>query len=207
MWLKPGGSKNKRCRYLVDMAELPPIVALEGIFAYSSDPAPDIHGNVNPAYRDLVVEGEDGVARSAYEALKKLDGHPVRLIIHHVPDTPPNPHRWGGGACMWQTKGTCPFGHHDHPSRLFAFEGEGILNFTLDHAAMDGGWELERGEDSTTIPLGWTLVGHRARILAVPLMEGAGLAENMADISSLTDRLTQAEQILRSLKGLAEKNE
>lgn len=189
------------------MEKLPPIIALEGIFVYSNEPAPDIHGNVNPAYRDLVVRGGDGIVRSAYEALKGLDDHPVRLFIHHVPDTPPSPGRWGGGSCQWQGTGACPFGHHDHPARLFAFEGEGILNFTLDHAAMTGGWELERGEDSITIPLGWTLVGHRARLLAVPLVEGVGLAENMADISALTDRISHAEQILRSLRGLAEVGE
>lgn len=159
------------------MADLPPIIFLDGQFFYGPDPAPDRHGDVNPMYRDLRVRTTEGES-SVYEALRALDGQAVRLLAHHHP-TP------------------------NHRGDLFFFEGEGLLHFTLDHREMTGGWELEDDGNSTTIPLGWTMNGHRGRLVVVPKMTEQGLIDNMADVSGLVDRLQNATAVLRSLRGLA----
>lgn len=111
--------------------------------------------------------------RDVYAGLLPLVGRRIQFAAHHVPDSPPNPARWGGGCCRWEPA-ECPFGHRQNPARLFVINGEGVLGHDLPH-----GWFLEQFDGTRlALPLVEALQGHDARVLAATQMS----VEKMRDI-------------------------
>jgi hypothetical protein len=181
-------------------------VLLEGVFFLGEDPYPDAHGTVREGFLNLWVKLGEQTPRSVYEALRPFLGERVRFAAHHVPQMPLDPGRWGGGSCLWEPGGHCPYGHHSNPTGLFNFTGEGVLVYDLDHGTCTGGWWLEQFDGNRTmLPLAHALSGHHGRVAVATAMtvedmraslEEAGdvgsveaIGEKVADLRDLVERL------------------
>jgi hypothetical protein len=184
-------------------------ILLEGLFYPSEDPYPDANGVLRDGFNDLLVKPDSGPVQSVYETLKPFIGERVQIAVHQLPDSPPNLARWGGGSCFWQDAGHCPFGHHEHPHRLFNVSGQGFLIYDLDHGKSEGGWWLEEPNGNRLmLPLALALTGHRARVatataLSVEEMRDAlaasgeldsieGIGNRVSDLKDLVSGLGQA---------------
>lgn len=146
-------------------------ILLEGVFYTSDEPYPDSNGVVRDGWASLLVQQEGGAPESVYETLRPFVGQRVQIAVHHLPDMPPNPTLWGGGSCLWQNAGHCPFGHHQNPFQLFNVSGQGFLEYDLDHTKGEGGWwltKLDGGREM--LPLQHVLAGHRGRIACATAM-------------------------------------
>lgn len=159
------------------------ILLLEGIFYLGPNLYPDSVGNTGRGFRDLWVQEAEGHPHSVYDALEPFLDKQVVFSAHHLPTTPINPALWGGGSCLWEGKGDCPFGHHKHPTRLFNQSGEGYLvnNLVIDPGGQTaaGGWWLEKFDGMTErLFFDDAMVGHRGRIAVAEMLS----VEQMRDV-------------------------
>lgn len=100
-------------------SELKAIVeVLEGVFYCE-------HGN-------LFVPGRDAPVA---DILEPFIGSEVMVAVHHHPSKPlADTDEWGAGSCMWRPTGACPYGHHEHPRKLYQAHLKGVLRLE------DGNW-------------------------------------------------------------------
>ena len=141
------------------MTNTSPIVLLEGLFT------------TNESGDDLFVQSDRGRS-SVSEHLVPMLGQQVRLAAHHLPSNPINPARWGGGSCEHQG-GICPFGHHQDPTRMYSFAGEGVLK-----RSHHGKWLLSTFEGQLLVPQLDDLCGHWGRVACVSVTA----VERMRDV-------------------------
>ena len=122
-------------------------------------------------------------------------GVPVHVVIHHVPKTPLDKSRWGGGCCHWQPA-ECPAGHHKDPGHLLHFDASGILQATSFYENGDPKRFALLQPDGQTVDLPLQgLLGHDARIILV--VKGVG-TEDQGDLINSAQKL---QETLRSLQG------
>lgn len=126
----------------------------------------------------MVADEFEGT-RDVGTLLTKFVGQRVQLMAHHRPTEPHDPTRWGGGCCLFERAGHCPFGHHDAPQQLFAVQLSGVLRRD------QGAWSVERDVDTFELHLDF-LVGHRGQIL---VLRPANLAEIDDKVASLQGSL------------------
>lgn len=87
---------------------------------------------------------QDGSQLNLSEILSGYEGRFVQTVIRHFPEGPLNPELWGGGCCKWQPS-ECPFGHSEHPSKLYADASKGVLTrdnqqWKVGHSALRFDW-------------------------------------------------------------------
>lgn len=135
--------------------------------------------------------------------LTPLLGQQVRLAAHHLPADPIDPIRWGGGSCAYQASGVCPYGHHQDPTRMYSFSGEGVLG----QSGSD--WTLTRFDGvQVQVGLGF-LEGHRGRVACAPLFDveamrdavvSSGMGADLgADLGVRADELRSMLERLRRM--------
>ncbi len=107
----------------------------------------------------MVADEFEGT-RDVETVLTNFVGQRVQIMAHHRPNEPHDSTRWGGGSCLFERAGHCPFGHHDAPQQLFAVQASGILRRDQD------GWSLDRGAETLELHLS-LLVGHRGQIIVL----------------------------------------
>ena len=182
-------------------------ILLEGVFYLSDTPCPDMNGVVCEGFNHLLVHQHDGTTPSVYDALKPFIGERVRVSMHHLPQMPINPTRWGAGSCLWEGTGVdCPFGHAKDPSRLFNIAEEGVLAFDLDHTKNSGGWWLETFE-GRRIPLlmAYALGGHQGRVAVATAMSVEQMRESLEksggldSVEALGSKVTDLRDLLSRL--------
>ncbi|MFA6234556.1 MAG: hypothetical protein WC824_10295 [Bacteroidota bacterium] len=154
-------------------------------------------------YRDekscLCAKSMNGEISIVEDILKSIQDKEIQFAMHHLPDFPLDPKRWGGGCCLWEPSGKCPAGHHENPGFLLSIAGKGILRFS------DTGWHLitSEGED-ISIPL-HQMEGHTGRIVAVSILEfkttvNPGTLESIgAQAKQLQDTLGQFQELLQRI--------
>lgn len=173
-------------------------ILLEGVFYTSEEIYPDSKGQISEGFCDLRVQGQK---KSVYETLASFVGQRVRIAIHQLPEMPPDLLRWGGGSCLWQDAGHCPFGHHETPHRIYNVSGEGILLYDLDHKANSGGWWIQRFDGVQEIlPLAHALVGHRGRVACATVLT----VEEMRDAVTNAGDFGTVEGLGRHVEDLRE---
>lgn len=179
-------------------------ILLEGLFFLSEDPYPDSKGRLRPEVTDLQVITPGGAKKSVYATLRPLVGQRVYFAGHHVPPNPPDPARWGGGACYWQPAALCPFGHHKNPHRLFNLTAQGVLVYDLDFESASGGWWIHADDGGKVIlPLSMALPGHAGRVLgatdmSVEQMRDAAMKGGI-NVEGLGQRITDLQDLLGEL--------
>ena len=117
---------------------------------------------------DLFVPGRP---ESLSKILNGFQGQEVLATIHHNPPDPPDMFHWGVGCCMWEPTGSCPYGHHQDPSKLYHLQLEG----TLRQEGPD--WYI----DTTLVDLA-PLEGHRSRLVIVLKEPPAELTDSIMDM-------------------------
>lgn len=122
----------------------------------------------------MVADEFEGT-RDVESVLTKFVGQRVRLMAHHRPNEPHDSRRWGGGSCLFERAGHCPFGHHDSPHNLFAVQASGVLRREHD------GWIVEHDGQSLELHLG-LLVGHRGQILVLRPANIVGIDDRVASV-------------------------
>lgn len=117
------------------------------------------------------------------EALAGYEGDMVHVVLRHLPEAPLRPDSWGGGCCRWEPS-ECPFGHHDHPRKLYADASKGVLS------REDQQWKV----GPSVLRLDW-MVGHHGQfILFSPKpVDAEGLI-------GMTQSLSDLKQVLESLR-------
>lgn len=188
-------------------------ILLEGIFYHGDNPYPDAHGVVRDGFRDLLVAPSAGATQSVYEALKPLVGRRVQLAVHHVPNMPIDPTRWGGGCCHWETLGDCPFGHRRNPTSLYNVADSGVLVYDLDHSSASGGWWLETFDGNRImLPLAHVLPGHYGRVAAATLDAVDEMRDALAELGQLgsveeiVSKATDLQGVLDRLRTLVKED-
>lgn len=145
------------------------IIMLEGIF-YAED---DL----------LYVQRDDGTKQDVFSELESLKDRPVRFAATHVPPHGKITDEWGGGSCYWKPSGWCPAGHHENPSKVLVWTGDGLLSRENEK------WFISSFDGSKNeIPLA-LLAGHYSRITAAP----TDAVERMRDV--LSSQMGAAEQV------------
>lgn len=141
-------------------------------------------------FRAILLEGvfyqRDGVLYCASDKgeqpvwanIEPMLGTRIRIAAHHLPPNPPDPNRWGGGCCLWESVGYCPAGHHTAPMSLHNFSEEGVLR---QEGAV---WSLLdfRGHEHALDMVRW-LNGHHARIAAATLLDVEQMRESLDSLS------------------------
>jgi hypothetical protein len=147
----------------------------------------------------VVIEGTFGgqvtVDMSVRDALSPLVGVRVRLAAHHLPSTPIDPTRWGGGSCSFQPN-PCPFGHHADPTRMYSFSDEGVLGEDGD------GWTLTRFDGRVVRAALSNLDGHRGRVVAAPVVDVEAMRDTVSASGVGADLGVRADQIRAVLERL-----
>ncbi len=135
---------------------------------------------------------------SVDDAIAEFVGTRVRLAAHHLPADPVDPTRWGGGSCTYQPD-PCPFGHHDDPTRMYSYSGEGVL----DRDGRD--WTITRF-DGTVDRVGVrALVGHRGRVAVAPVVDVDAMRDAVAASGVGSDLGVRADELRRVLERLRRK--
>ena len=154
-------------------------------------------------YRDetssLMARAPEGKVSAVDQVLGRLENLEIQFAMHHLPEMPLIPDRWGGGCCMWQASGKCPAGHHENPSFLLSIAGRGVLRRQED------GWHLAtfEGED-ISIPL-HQMEGHMGRIAAVTIIDLNKLRDSISSIDlekidTVGIQATQLQEVLGQLQ-------
>lgn len=157
-------------------------VVIEGIFAV----------DLNDGQRTFVAY--EGQSIFVDDELSPLQGRNVILSAHHVPPSPIQPEKWGGGCCYWEPTGKCPAGHRENPSFLLDFCARGVL------LRQDRKWLIRREDESVVeVPLS-LLVGHSSRILIATVFDPAKRVSDIENLESqvgdLRDMLIQLQEIV-----------
>jgi hypothetical protein len=175
---------------------------LEGIFYRSGTPYPDAKGALKDGFEDLRVQPPTGHSVPVYDALKEFVGRKIRLSAHQMPTKPIDPARWGGGCCLWQPVGYCPYGHHKRPGRLYNQAGEGELVYKK----CSGGWALRDPDGAwEMVPLSHALDGHVGRIVVATVLSPEQLREAVSGLptpevmAELEDRITGLQSLVGKL--------
>lgn len=153
----------------------------------------------------LMVADESDGTMSVEQLLQRFAGDLVQVVAHHLPLEPHDAARWGGGSCLFEKAGHCPFGHHEHPNLLFTLQASGILR------RIDDGWEVASDKGVTRLDL-HHLVGHRGQlvVLRAPALEeieermrkvNEGVPEEMS-LDDLTAKLHDARDLLTTINRL-----
>lgn len=139
----------------------------------------------------LFAKPPSGSAVSVEDTLAVVLGREVQLAMHHLPEYPLVPDKWGGGCCLWQSIGKCPAGHHDNPSYLMSMTGRGILR--CEGAA----WFLTTFEGTGVVLPLEQLEGHHARIAAVTILDLEKMKDALSgfDIDKVETIGVQAKQL------------
>lgn len=153
-------------------------------------------------YRDdlrLMVADEFEGTRDVDAVLAKFEGQHVRLLVHHRPLNPPDNSRWGGGCCLLQNTGHCPFGHHEDAGRVFAFSCAGTLE------REGSGWRIKGIEGPLDVPLE-SLIAHRGQIILLRSPDLDALQDKVDSLdpsnlkgSSIDDLYTRLNEIRDTL--------
>lgn len=130
-------------------------------------------------------------------------GQQVRFAAHHLPPSPPDLTKWGGGCCQWQHLGHCPAGHERRPGYLYNVTGEGTLwaerkrprhSRGLQTDGLVHDWFLETF-DGSRLPLELgQLEGHDGRVACVSLVDAETMREIVAKAGAEAVGI-QAQQI------------
>lgn len=153
----------------------------------------------------LMVADEFDGTREVRQAFDPFVGHQLRVLAHHRPPEPVSDTLWGGGACMYESVGECPFGHHANPRHLYTFQQAGELAYR------------PKGRDSwsvgeTRIDVEY-LVGHRSQITIINKPDLESIREKVesfnpgnlegASVDDLIDRVGSLRDYLSHLQDLA----
>lgn len=158
-------------------------ILLEGVFYVTDD------GD------DLMVQPPSGEDQKVADVLEPLLDKQVQFAVHHVPPMPPDPRRWGGGACLFQPA-LCPAGHHQRPNWLYNVSGQGTL------IRSGNGWALEKFDGSRTeLQLHLYLTGHQGRVAAATMFSVEEMRDKLAQSGNLdsVDALGSKASDLRDL--------
>jgi len=166
-------------------------------------------------FRTTLVEGDfylkdaclmvpyQGQVVNVDELLAPMVGEEIQLAIHHVPPSNPDPTKWGGGCCHYQTVGKCPAGHHEDPFRLLNVHGQGVLR----HDPFDSrcSWWLDKFDGSRQDFHIYLLAGHHSRLAAATVFDVEKMREALgvagsAQIEDLGVRATNLKEILDQLQ-------
>lgn len=152
----------------------------------------------------LMVADEFEGTRDVETILRKFVGEHVRILAHHLPTQPHDSSRWGGGSCLFEAAGHCPFGHHEDPRQLFTLSVSGQLS-------EDGGWCAKMGDDVAGLHLN-LLVGHRSQLVLVRPADVAAIDERIRNVhegdpkdltmDELLTKLTDARDLLADINRL-----
>jgi hypothetical protein len=175
---------------------------LEGIFYQDDD-------------EGLMVTPAKGPAIKVIDALLRLNERNVQISVHHLPEMPPDPTRWGGGCCLWEQQvdrfsthdgqAFCPFGHHKHPTKLLNVVAQGVMHYESGFYPSESRVIIHQF-DGTTVDFqdafSGYLPGHRGRIAVATVVDiekmreallksgGLGMVEGMGGrINDLKDML------------------
>lgn len=166
-------------------------ILLEGLFFLAED----------RHFRDILVQTPTGI-QPLYAALCPLIGQRVYFAVHHVPSDPIDPSRWGGGSCLWQPAARCPFGHHEHPTRLFNLTAQGMLTYAFDPDTNSEGWSIACLDGSRVVlPLATCLPGHTARVAAATVLSVEQMRDSAGAAGMNVEGLGQRVTDLRDLVG------
>lgn len=168
------------------------VIILEGLFALSNE------GHIQ-------VHQADGQVVDVLDQLMPLVGQRVRIALHHVPPSPPDPNRWGGGCCHWQPS-KCPAGHHVEPASLHNVSFEGLF------LVRDSRFEVVHLNGKVHSVAFGLLLGHDARIAAASLLDVAAMRESLekqglADVETLGGQAKDLREILARFKAHVTKGE
>lgn len=153
----------------------------------------------------LMVADEIDGTRCVDEELSRYEGVEVRVLAHHRPAEPHDPARWGGGCCLLQASGACHFGHHEDATRLYTFNGVGILRAEGPQWLLAGA----SGDDELLVGM---LEGHRSQIVLTTIPNLEGIDEKIrsfdpstlegATLEELTEKLTEMRDFLAEVDRL-----
>jgi len=164
-------------------------------------------------YRDgehrLMVADEFEGALDVVKALERVLGEEVRLLAHHRPREPHDKERWGGGCCVLENTGECPFGHHVNPQSLYMFNEVGVLCVEGPRFFLD---TEDEGRKECSVDL---LTGHRSQIVVTSIPNLDEIEEKVRSfdpsnieeptIENLTERITEIRNFLIELDDLKNK--
>lgn len=142
--------------------------------------------------RRLMVADEFEGTRDVGAELRQYLGKEIRLIAHHRPFEPVNVNEWGGGCCMFENVGYCPFGHHEDSRRAFSFNVCGVLR------EQDDQWFLEQETEQVECFMEF-LVGHRSQIIITTVPDLASLEERIAAVTSDSPEGKTIEEIQQQI--------
>lgn len=109
---------------------------------------------------------EGGSFRSVEDALAPLVGQNVKVALHYVPEGLDSG-KPGFGSCLHPHR--CPV-HTQKPGVMFNFQGEGLLEKSGEV------YHLRTFQGIVSLPLN-SLLGHRGRVLASPVMDVGKMRE------------------------------
>jgi hypothetical protein len=152
----------------------------------------------------LMVADELDGTRAVEAEVAHLEGREVRLLAHHRPVEPHDAARWGGGCCMHESAGRCPFGHHEEASRLYLFNEVGTFRIE------DSRWMV--GGETPTECLVDFLTGHRSQIVITSIPDLEKIEEKVksfdpsglenATLDELTDKLSEMRDFISEVQRL-----
>lgn len=154
--------------------------------------------------RIMVADEYDGT-RDVIEDLSPYFGQTFRLLAHHRPTEPVDNTRWGGGCCLYESSGFCPFGHHANPQHLYTFQAVGVLECGGDTIRVVG-------EETKTPELAY-LVGHRSQIVMINRPDMGDIDEKVksfdpsglenASVDELIERASALRDFITEIQSLA----
>jgi len=152
----------------------------------------------------LKVADEYDGAVDVFKALESVVGDETRLLAHHRPLEPIDEKRWGGGCCLYEPAGHCPFGHHERPQDLYTFNEIGKLRVEDE--------KLFVGDGECFVEY---LVGHRSQIVITTIPDVDEIDEKVKSfdpsnienptLENLTERLSDLREFLFDLNKLKNK--
>ena len=131
----------------------------------------------------LRIEGPSGEGESVEDLLAPYLGRYVHLILRHASSGPVDLSLWGGGCCKWYPS-PCPFGHGDHPQRLYGVSLSGVLE------NRSGGWSV----GPTALRFDW-MNGHNGQLI---LFSPQPVESDT--LVGMTNALTSLREVMESLK-------
>jgi len=144
---------------------------------------------------DLFVQDKQGPDASVSESLEPFLNQKIQIAAAHLPPTPVDPKKWGGGCCMWEP-GECPAGHHHNPGYLVLMEAQGVITFE------DGQWAVLTDEGKRVeVPVAM-LLGHTAQVAVVTLFNSKDLSQegSLEDIEEMGQELEEMMGTLHQLQ-------
>lgn len=149
----------------------------------------------------FMVQPYRGQKACVKDTLDALRGENVRIAIQHLPQMPLDPQSWGGGSCLHQQRGYCPFGHHKDPHSILNFVAEGGL---LTPTELSSDWFVRSFDGiERRLPLG-DLLGHHGRLAAATMFSVEDIKDKLAEAGML-DSVEGLGSQIGDLRGLLER--